>query len=105
MSTEIEIFAGRRFLGLVRERHDGSFIAVVAEQVIGPFRRPGAPRTRCLTSYGLGQAMIDAPINGARRIAVSPEQIAEHDLLTKPRRATDRPSLESVQTPRQRRSA
>ena len=37
MSTEIEICNGRRFLGLVRERHDGSFIAVVAEQVIGAF--------------------------------------------------------------------
>lgn len=40
--------------------------------------------------------MIDAPIYRARRIAVSPPQIAEHDLLTKPRKATDRRSLESV---------
>jgi hypothetical protein len=37
MSTEIEVCDGRRFLGLVRERHDGTFVAVVAEQVIGPF--------------------------------------------------------------------
>ena len=43
--------------------------------------------------------MIDAPIYGTRRIAASSEQIAEHDLLTKPLKATDRRSLESVQTP------
>jgi hypothetical protein len=41
--------------------------------------------------------MIDAPIYGAQRFAVSPDQVAEHDLLTKPRKATDRRSLENAQ--------
>jgi hypothetical protein len=42
--------------------------------------------------------MIDPLDKKAPRIAVSPEHIAEHDLLTNPREATDRRSLESVQT-------
>ena len=42
MSSEFEICDGRRFLGLVRERRDGTFVAVIAEQVIGPF--PSARR-------------------------------------------------------------
>jgi hypothetical protein len=55
MSAEIEVFAGRRFLGLVRERHDGTFIAVVAEQVIGPF-----PSAR-----GATDAVLDIVRSGA----------------------------------------
>ena len=55
MSTEIEICDGRRFLGLVRERRDGSFVAVVAEQVIGPF-----PTARSATD-----AVLDIMRSGA----------------------------------------
>lgn len=36
MTPERHIYDGRRLLGVVRERHDGSFIAVVDEQIIGP---------------------------------------------------------------------
>jgi hypothetical protein len=55
MSTEIEIFAGHRLLGLVRERHDGTFVAVAAEQVIGPF-----PSARSATD-----AVLDIVRSGA----------------------------------------
>jgi hypothetical protein len=37
MSIEREIYDGRSILGTVRERDDGSFVAVVDEQVLGPF--------------------------------------------------------------------
>lgn len=37
MTTEREIYDGRNNLGTVRERDDGSFVAVVDEQVLGPY--------------------------------------------------------------------
>lgn len=35
--TERDICDGRTLLGVVRERDDGSFVAVIDEQVLGPF--------------------------------------------------------------------
>ena len=37
MSIERDIYDGRHLIGVVRERHDGSFVAVIDEQVLGPF--------------------------------------------------------------------
>lgn len=36
-SSTIDIYDGRRLLGVVRECQDGSFVATVDEQVLGPF--------------------------------------------------------------------
>jgi hypothetical protein len=37
MTTERDIYDGGTFLGVMRERSDGSFVAVVDEQIFGPF--------------------------------------------------------------------
>lgn len=37
MTTERDIYDGRTFLGVVRERSDGSFVAAIGEQILGPF--------------------------------------------------------------------
>lgn len=36
-STSIDVYDGRRLIGTVRERHDGSFVAMLDEQLLGPF--------------------------------------------------------------------
>jgi hypothetical protein len=37
MTVERDMYDGRTFLGVVRERGDGSFVAVFGEEVVGPF--------------------------------------------------------------------
>lgn len=37
MMTERHIYDGQTFLGVVRERGDGRFVAVLDEQILGPF--------------------------------------------------------------------
>lgn len=37
MTGERDVYDGRRRLGTIRERGDGSFVAVIDEQVIGEF--------------------------------------------------------------------
>jgi hypothetical protein len=37
MTAEREIYSGRTLLGIIRERDDGAFVAMLDEQVLGPF--------------------------------------------------------------------
>ena len=57
MSTvERDIYSGRTLLGTVRERPDGSFVAIVGEEVIGPH-----PTIKAATD-----ALLDLARAGAR---------------------------------------